>query len=164
MQPHSMCVVSLVGLLWNSIDRKKVSRCEMRVEYTKRGSYAFHSYELSNIYESPDRRELRVSVMRAGGGLSCTVNARRTSLEEGAQVTMTHDTIHVAGLREVFNLYRLKVSSGQSQNSRLYKGFGGEFQTDDYKKLDLYCEVLNDNEVYVPVRYQIERVSATIES
>lgn len=162
MQPHSMCVVSLVGLMWNSLSPKQVSRCEMRVEYTKRGSYAFHSYELSNIYESPDRRELRVSVMRAGGGLACTVNVRRSSLQEGCEVTMTHDTIHVSGLREVFHLYRLKASGGMSYNSRLYKGFAGEFQTDDYKKLDLVCEVLNDNDVHVPVRYQIERVSATI--
>lgn len=159
MQPHSMCVVSLVGLMWNAYNPRKVNSCQLRVEYTKQGSYAFHEYSLSNITESADQRELSVNIMRSSGGLSCKVTARRSSLQEGSEITLSHDTIHVAGLREVFNMYRFRIANGMSYNSMLYKGFSGDFQTDDYKKLVLSCEVKNRDDVFVPVRYEIERVT-----
>jgi hypothetical protein len=162
MQPHSMCAVALVGFMWSTSTPVKVSSSGMRVVYTKQGAYASHSYDLSNISESADRRELRVSIMRSGGGLACTVNVRRSSLEEGCEVTITHDTQHVAGLREVFNLYRVRVSNGMSYNSMLYKGFSGEFQTLDRVKLNLTCDVKRDDDSYASVGYEIERYSTVL--
>jgi hypothetical protein len=90
------------------------------------------------------------------------VTARRKSVEEGSEITMTHETIHVSGLREVFNLYKLKVANGLSYNSEKYKAFAGEFQTDDYKKLDLNCEVKQRDDKFIMVKYLIERTDLVL--
>lgn len=162
MQPHSMAMVSLVGLLWNSSTPKKVSKMDVKVEYRREGSYAFHDYVLTNVTESSDRREISASIMSTNSGLSCVMHARRSSLQEGCEITMTHDTIHVSGLREVFNLYKLNVASGMSYNSMVYKAFAGAFQTDDYKRIDLTAEVRLKSGDYVPVRYEVERTGLVL--
>gem|GEM_PF-3689265 len=150
-------MVSLVGLMWNSPQPLKVLKSEIKVEFRKEDIFAWHSYDITNVTESSDRREVSASIMRSGGGLACVMHARRSSLEEGCEVTLTHDTNHVAGLREVYNLYRLKVQSGMSHNSEKYKGFTGEFLTDDYKRIDLTCEVKRSSGEFTPVKYEVER-------
>jgi hypothetical protein len=162
MQPHSMCVVALSGLIWNSPKPIKVLKAGMAVEYRKRGAYIRYYYDLTNIEETPDRLNLKVTVMRSGGGLSCTVNARRTSREEGSEITMTHETIHVNGLREIFRLYRFRISGGRHENSERYGRYEGDFQSDDYKKLNLRCEVKLDDGSFVTEPYDLERVDLVL--
>lgn len=164
MQPHSMAMVSLVGWIWNSSNLIRVSKMEVRVEYRHRldASYAWHMYDVSNVIESSDRREISARILSTNSGLSCVMHARRSSLQEGAEVTMTHDTIHVSGLREVFNLYKLNVSNGMSYNSMVYKAFSGSFQTDDYKRMNLTADVRLKSGDYVPMNYQVERTGQVI--
>lgn len=162
MQPHSMAMVSLIGLIWNSSTLKKVSKMDVKVEYRRNGSYAFHDYVLSNVTESSDRREISASIMSTNSGLSCVMHARRSSLQEGCEVTMTHDTNHVSGLREVFNLYKLNVSNGMSYNSTIYRAFSGSFQTDDYKRIDLVADVKLKSGDFVSSPYQVERTGLVL--
>ena len=157
MQPHSMCALALAGYVWNCYDSSAISKCVMRVEYRRDGEYVSHSYDLTNVRESNDRRELKVQIMRSGGGLSCVMNIRRSSTQEGSEITMTHETIHISGLREVFNLYKMRISNGMHYNSARYRAYGGEFQTSDRKKLDFTCEVKTSSGSFVPVRYMLER-------
>ena len=152
-----MCALALAGYIWNSYENPVVSKCVMRVEYRRDGNYVSHSYDLTNIQESSDKRELKVSIMRSGGGLSCVMNIRRSSLEEGSEITMTHETNHVSGLREVFNLYKMRISNGMHYNSMRYRAYSGEFQSSDRKKLDFTCEVKTKSGTFIPVRYQLER-------
>lgn len=157
MQPHSMAAVALAGYMWNSHSNPVVSKCVMRVEYRRDGDYVSHSYDLTNVQESSDKRELKVSIMRSGGGLACTINLRRSSLQEGCEITMTHETIHVSGLREVFNLYKMRIANGMHYNSQRYRAFEGDYQSSDRKKLTLTCEVKTRHGNFVPVRYELER-------
>jgi len=152
-----MCALALAGFIWNSYSNPVVSKCVMRVEYRRDGLYVSHSYDLTDIVESSDKRELKVSIMRSGGGLSCVMHLRRSSTQEGSEITRTHESIRVSGLREVFNLYKMKISNGMHYNSMKYRSYGGEYESDDRKKLSFTCEVKNTNENFVPVRYVLER-------
>lgn len=155
MQPHSMCAVALAGYVWNRPEIKQVSSGVMHVEYRKDGTYKKNIYRLGNIHVSPDGREIKVRIIRDGGGISCEITIRRSSAQEGSEVTMTHGQIHVAGLREVYNLYKLKVASGLHYNSERYRAFAGEFSS-DRKKLRFVSEVKNRSGSFVPVGYELE--------
>jgi hypothetical protein len=156
MQPHSMAVLALAGFIWNRPRRYSINKAVMRVEYLKNGKYASNIYELTDIEESEDQRELVVRTMRGGGGLSCTMDVRRSSAQEGAEVTMTHRTIHVSGLREVFKLYKTKIVAGMHYNSRRYRNFKGEYMTPDRKKLRMYCEVKRSDGYFTEIPYDLE--------
>ncbi|MCA9369437.1 MAG: hypothetical protein H6773_03855 [Pseudomonadales bacterium] len=158
MQPHSMAALALAGHLWNSYVPPKIAKCVMRVEFRKHGEYVSNMYDMLDITESSDRRELKVRIMRSGGGLSCTVVIRRNSLEEGSEVTMTHETIHVSGLREVFNLYKMKIVSGRHYNSMKYRNFAGDFVSDDRKVLNFVCEVKDSRGNFYAVPYRLDRI------
>ena len=69
MQPHSMAALALAGHLWNSYVPPKIAKCVMRVEFRKHGEYVSNMYDMLDITESSDRRELKVRIMRSGGGL-----------------------------------------------------------------------------------------------
>lgn len=155
MQPHSMCAVALVGYIWNSHKEMNISKCVMSVEYRNRfGDYKSNSYDLSDIEESSDRRELKIRIMRSGGGLACKVIARRSSTSEGAKITMTHETIHVSGLREEFKLYAKDVSEGMHYNSQRYRRFVGHFGS-GRESLNLVCEIKRDDDTYYSSAYKL---------
>ena len=155
MQPHSMCAVALAGYMWNRVEPVKVTNCSMEVEYTVRGRYKKNVYRLSNIAVSSDNREISFSVIRDGGGLACVIDIRRSSFSEGFEVTMTHRTTHISGLREVYNLYKNRVSGGFNYNSRKYGGFKGTLSS-DRKTVELECEVRRDNGSLYPVKYTLK--------
>lgn len=155
MQPHSMCAVALAGYVWNRPEPKHVTSCVMGVEYKRDGTYRKNIYRLSNILTSPDNREMRVHIVRDGGGISCEITLRRSSTQEGSEVTMTHGQIHVSGLREVYNLYKNKVSSGMHYNSERYRNFKGDVSS-NRKKMQLWCEVKNRYGNFITVLYELE--------
>lgn len=156
MQPHSMCAVALAGYMWNRPETKKINECSMEVEYRKDGQYKKNVYRLSRITLSPDDREINVHILRDGGGISCTITIRRSSVVEGSQVTMTHSQNHVAGLREVYNLYKHNVASGFNYNSERYKAFRGTISS-DREKVVLDCEVKRSNGLYAVVNYELRK-------
>lgn len=163
MQPHSMCAAALAGFMWNRPESLNVKKCNMSVEYRKSGEYKMNTYELSDIRESADKREITVFVMRGGGGIACQVAIRRNSAQEGSEVTMTHGQIHVSGLREVFNLYNKRIVSGMHYNSERYRNFAGEFRDSGRKKLWLRCEVKSSYGSFYDVDYELEMRQLTLQ-
>lgn len=156
MQPHSMCAVALTGYLWNNYDKTIESKYTMRVEYYNRyGDYVSHSYDLTDVKESSDKHELKIRIMRSGGGLACVVRVRRNSLSEGCKVEMEHETIHISGLREEYKLYKTDVSEGRHYNSMRYRRFAGHFGSEK-KKLSLVCEIKRDDGSYYSAAYKLE--------
>lgn len=125
MQPHSMCTVGLCNYVWNYY-KPVENEYRMSVEYRSEYGVKVLYYRLFNVKVSEDGTELSVAIQRDGGGLACVVHARRASRTEGAEVTMTHETQHVAGLREVYNLYKGQVLNGMHYNSKKYRGFRGQ--------------------------------------
>ena len=162
MQPHSMCAVALAGYMWNRPESLNVSKCNMAVEYRKSGDYKMNTYELSNIRESVDKREITALIMRGGGGIACTVTIRRSSAQEGSLVTMTHGQIPVAGLREVFNLYKKRISSGMHYNSERYRNFQGEYRDSGRRKLWLRSEVKSSYGQFYDVDYELDIRQVTL--
>lgn len=156
MQPHSMCAVALAGFMWNRPVKVPLTSVAMKVEYTYQGVYKYNHYTLSDITESTDQRELSVRIMRSSGDISCTVRLRRSSAQEGSEVTMTHDQNHVSGLREVYNLYKEKVANGMHYNSMKYRDFRGEFTDSSRKKLRLVCAVKQSDGSFRDVPYELE--------
>jgi len=146
MQPHSMCTLALANYAWNSINPRLPEACSARIEYKdKNGLYKSNGYKLYGIRLNSDNTELTVSIVRDGGGLSCTMHARRSSTSEGSSVTMTHETQHVSGLREIFNLYKSGIKSGRHENSQKYGDFNGDIRPHNYKDLRLECKIKKDN-------------------
>lgn len=142
MQPHSMCAVAVAGYMWNRPYRKSISRLSMDVEYRSEDKFRNLVYDISNIQESSDQREIKLSIVRAGGGLACTMLIRRSSAAEGSKVTMTHETTHVAGLREEYYLYKNTIQSGRHHNSRKYGDFSGSID-ESRENLTMICGIRN---------------------
>lgn len=156
MQPHSMCAVSLANYIWNNYQRQPESEFRMTVDYRNHhGNYRSLKYRLFNVRVSPDNLELKMNIQRDGGGIDCEVTCRRSSVREGAEVTQTHGQQHVAGLREVYNLYRGKVMNGTHYGSRKYKSFRGETPAkSDPKTLHLHTDVKRPDGSFVEVFYE----------
>lgn len=159
MQPHSMCALAFARFYWNQYDPIVVKgNVIMRVEYqTGTGAYKTNEYRLANIQESSNQLELKIYIIRSSGGISCEITVRRNSHSEGAEVTMTHSQQHVAGLREVYQLMKKRISSGRHYNSEKYGTYEGE--SDDPKKLVLNCEVKNSRGGFVRIPYTLEITS-----
>lgn len=156
MQPHSMCAVALSSYIWNRPVPEFVARARMDVEYrNKYGEYRMNKYELEVTSRQKDDREFNVYVIRAGGGISCTLTVRRNSTQEGAEVTMTHSQQHVSGLREVYRLMKKEITGGLHYNSEKYGAFKGWVTNPDNKKMDFMSEVKNDRGQLIPRVYQI---------
>jgi len=156
MQPHSMCTLALVNYIWNSYRTDVPIRATARVEYQNRyGRYVSNIYRLFDIQISDDNRHLSVSTIRDGGGLSCTMDARRPSASEGSRVTMTHRTQHRAGLREEFSLYRTGIRNGKHFNSEVYGDFSGSVNPSNVEHIRLQCHLKNKFGQYVPVNYDL---------
>ncbi|MBD3279419.1 MAG: hypothetical protein GF390_01765 [Candidatus Pacebacteria bacterium] len=156
MQPHSMCALALASYYWNLSQPATITGCTMSVDYqTKGGKYKSNKYILSNIQESTDRRELKVHIMRGGGGIACTITIRRNTLQVGASVVMTHSQQHIAGLREEFRLMRKSIVNGQHYNSRKYRRFEGEAHADG-RAMTLRCEIKKDDGSFTTVPYSLK--------
>lgn len=151
-----MCAAALATYVWNRPERMEVTSSVMDVEYRKDGVYKLNRYELSNYISSTDNREFRVLVMRGGGGISCNVTVRRSSLDEGSEVTMTHSQIHVAGLREVFTLWKMRIANGQNYNSFKYGAFEADVMHPKRLKMKFYCQLKHANGYYITVPYDLE--------
>lgn len=157
MQPHSMCAVALANYVWNSATWMELEKVQMRVDYKDRyGASKFNIYELWNIQRDRDDREMRVQIMRGGGGINCTITLRRNTPQEGAEVTMTHSEQHIAGLREVFYLYKEKISSGKHYNSLKYGDFEGYNNHPDRRRIALYCDLRMSAHTFVRIKYELE--------
>ncbi len=152
-----MCAVALAHYIWNSSYQLKINRCVVNVEYRNRfGEYRLNKYELSYFNEKPDRREFSVYVIRAGGGISCTLTVRRNTVQEGSEVELVHSQNHLSGLREVFRLLKSRIAEGRHYNSLLYKNFEGENAHPERTKIRLKTEVRQKNGVFVQVPYEVE--------
>jgi hypothetical protein len=155
MQPHSMCIVALVNYCWNC-RRPLPSRCKVRISYrNSRGDSKLNIYRLSDIKENAEKKELQATVIRDGGGLSCTVYASRSSSDNSSTITLKHDTNHLSGLREEFKLGSSSINSGKNENSKRYGSFSGSFNPNIPERLTLNCEIKNDSSS-VWVRYESE--------
>ena len=156
MQPHSMCVVALANVVWNSGKMiTHLSSASMNVSYENSERRTRNmKYDLSQFQLSSDRREFSVSVMRGGGGLACTVTARTNA---DGHVVMTHSNQHVSGLREEFNLYKDAVKSGRHYNSMKYKDFSGTISNE--RSMKLTCEIKVDKNKYISVPYELSVTS-----
>jgi len=128
----------------------------MNVEYRKKGIYKLNKYELSNFILCSDNKEFRVHIMRGGGGITCDITVRRSSKDEGSEVQMTHSQQHVAGLREVFKLYKRRIASGLHYNSMKYGSFEGDVIHPQRKRMRLYCNVKRKDGGFAPVPYELE--------
>lgn len=164
MQPHSQCAVALAGFIWNNRSDEKVVGADFKVWWQDlSGQYNQHVYNMKFISESDDKLSFSVMTQRDGGGTDpCTIQLWRKSPEEGSLITMYHQTNHVSGLREEFNLYRLAVSNGMHYNSQKYRAFHGGFRTDNWKDLDLISEIKRSDDTFAEVRYQIERTNINL--
>jgi hypothetical protein len=152
-----MCAVALSHHLWKHLDEKPESKYHISVEYRRGGGeFVTNHYDITDVRFSTDKLELKMSIMRGGGGLACTVQLRRKSKEEGSLVVMTHDTIHISGLREEWNDYDKKISNGMHYNSERYRSFAGDFKAEG-EELSLVCEVKFSNGSFYPVRYNLRR-------
>jgi hypothetical protein len=153
-----MCALALANFVWNnSKDVTQIGGCQMNVEYeTSERRVKVMKYELSGFQLSSDQREFKVSITRGGGGLACRMTVRRASLEEGADIEMTHGTQHVAGLMEKYKLFRKQIKSGNHRNSTKYKGFSGTSDFPD--RVTLQCEV-KAGKHFVTVPYKLEITS-----
>jgi len=142
MQPHSMCLVALTNYYWNNRFQLP-SECRARIEYRdKDGLFRTNIYRLYSITGNPSKTELSATMLRDGGGLSCTMHARRTSSSEGSLVRMTHDTIHVSGLEEEYKLWSTGVKNGRHTNSQRYGEFSGDINPNIPTFIRLNCELL----------------------
>ncbi len=153
-----MCALALANYIWNNYQRQPESEFRMEVDYrTQAGIYKSLKYRLFNVQASSDNLELKVTVQRDGGGIDCEITCRRSSYSEGAEVTQTHSMQHVVGLREVYNLYRGKVSGGMHYNSKRYKSFRGEAPYKlDPKKMHFYTEVRRPDDSFVELLYVLK--------
>lgn len=157
MQPHSMCTVALANFVWNQHNHPIPELCTARVEYRDRyGKYKTNVYRLYNIIVHPDMTYIRVSILRDGGGLACTMHARRPSHSEGNRVTQEHDTQHIHGLREEYYLYKSSVKSGRHVNSGRYRNFEGDLRKEDRKKMSLYCEIKREDGSFFYSKYELQ--------
>ena len=156
MQPHSMCALAAANLVWNTHeDMSGLSMVKMDVSYrNKDAEYKLNKYELSN-FNFKSEREFEVMIIRAGGGIACTMTVRRKSTEPGSGVVMTHSQNHISGLREEFSLYKNKVKSGQHYNSKMYKCFEGEGSHPERKALKLRCEIKRKTGHFMPSNYEL---------
>jgi hypothetical protein len=137
----------------------------MRVEYQNRfGEYKVNIYDLWNIRRDTDDREMKVQIMRSGGGVNCTITLRRSSVQEGSEITMTHSEQHIAGLREVYHLYKEKISSGKHYNSLVYKDFNGYNNDSKRERIVLSCEIKMNDKYFVPIEYKLEATSIALKA
>lgn len=156
MQPHSMCTVALTNYIWNGTHGRVPKEAKARIEYRdKYGAYKTNAYRLFDIKVNKDNTELIVSIIRDGGGLSCTMHARRSSTTEGSLITMTHETQHVSGLREEYNLYKSGIKNGRHVNSKAYGPFEGEVSRHNLEILTMTCSIKKDFG-FVSSTYQLE--------
>lgn len=153
-----MCVVALTAYLWNRPVRLNLKKALIYITYRNRyGEYKNNVYDTEIVSRSPDDCELKVYVIRSGGGISCTVTAKRNSTQEGSEVVFTdHSQHHLSGLRELYKLYKNRIAYGDNQGSKLYRRFEGETTDDTRRRYRMMCEVINSQEQYVPVLYEIE--------
>lgn len=157
MQPHSMCALAMANILWNTPeDMSGVSGARMDVSYKdKYDKYRLNKYELSNVRISPDNREFTVLILRAGGGISCSITVRRKTTEQGTGVEMRHSENHISGLREEFTLYKNKIGGGMHYNSMKYRCFAGEGNHPDRKAMNLSCEIKKDDGKFFTAKYEL---------
>ena len=158
MQPHSMCALTLCKLVWEPQSSKFTrtpKRCEMYVEFKKRGKFEKKYYQLTDIVISEDNRELEVRVRRQEGGIDCVVTARRRSTEEGSEIVMTHSQQHIADLREEFKLWKNKIADGRHVNSKQYRYFAGYANHPEDEELELTCECNFSGSVYAEIPYKL---------
>lgn len=113
--------------------------CTLRVSYTNRqGDTKNNYYDLKEIKISGENR-FSVSIQRSGGGLACVMDVTRNS-KSSNHVEMTHGTIHIAGLKEVYKLRKDEIVDGEHRNSIKYKRFHGRIKYEE--QLELTCEIL----------------------
>lgn len=142
MQPHSMATLALVNYCWN-FHLTIPTECRARVEYRNaRGEFRTNIYRLYNIKSNFAKTDLEVTILRDGGGLSCTMHARRMSNSEGSLVKMTHDTIHISGLEEEFKLWSTGIRNGRHHGSQRYGAFEGDVNKNIPTFLRLQCELI----------------------
>lgn len=153
-----MCALALSNFIWNGYAGAPQKEYRMRVEYRQHeGNFRRLYYRLFAVEVSPDNRQLQVNIIRDGGGIDCRITVRRASTSEGSELTMTHGEQHTAGLEEIFNLYKGKISNGMHRNSKLYREFSGEvFSREDYKKMWLFTDVKKADGSFVKIRYMLE--------
>lgn len=167
MQPHSMSALAICNFYWNAPEKIVIKGdVTIRVEYQEvSGAYKFNEYRVSNIYESSDRLQLTMYIIRSSGGISCEITARRNSTSEGAEVTMTHGQQHVSGLREVFRLMKKEVINGMHYNSEKYNRYDGRNMTDSSypRKIKLYSDVKRSDGSFVNLPYDLEITSINYE-
>lgn len=157
MQPHSMCAVAVANYVWNAHEKITATNYEVKVEYIhRRGEFKTNIYRLSGFKEESDRKAFSVYIIRAGGGIACTIYARRNSTQEGSKIEMTHSQNHTSGLREEYELWKKNIKYGRHYNSSLYRDFEGESITDDRKRINFNCDVKQiDNKTFKKVNYEI---------
>lgn len=162
-----MCVLFVCDFYWNAPEKIVIKGdVTIRVEYQEvSGAYKFNEYRVSNIYETSDKLQLTMYVIRSSGGISCEITARRNSTSEGAEVTMTHSQQHVSGLREVFRLMKKEVINGMHYNSEKYNRYEGRNMTDSSypRKLRLYSEVKRADGTFISLPYDLEITSINYE-
>lgn len=150
-----MAAMSLASYLWNKASRSEVKKAEVEVEYRNRyGDYKHNIYQLEVTKRSSDDRELQIYVIRAGGGIACTLTIRRSSTSEGGHVTMTHSQSHVSGLREEFVLMKKAIREGMHYNSGLYKAYSGDIVYEG-QQINFTSQVRNKQDVFVNLPYVI---------
>lgn len=161
MQPHSMCAVALSYYTW--INETKYSFCRMRVKYKSHKGERLMYYDLKDIQYRGN--QVSTSIVRSGGGLSCTITSK---LESSERVEMTHGTQHIAGLTEIFTLRKKEIIGGHHRNSLKYRNFSGYIKKDslgDETKLELTCEVQSaSGKDFYKVDYELSLESKDIKS
>jgi len=157
-----MCALAVAHYVWNDPYHQVPKSMMMNVEYRNRyGEYKLNKYELSDIRESSDKRELSAYIIRGGGGISCTITIRRNTTLEGAELEMSHSQNHVSGLREVYGLMKEKIIQGRHYNSLMYRNFEAEQVGPERKKLKLRTEVKQTDNQFKTAEYDLEITSVS---
>lgn len=135
MQPHSMCALAVAGYVWNRptpIDQKYLRKKfnDVEIEFTNHeGKTRKMYYNLEITKRKADETELDIKAVKSSGDLACTLEIRRGSSAESSRVTVVHQTQHVSGLKEIYNLYKDYTTGGHHENSTKYGKFDAKFES-----------------------------------
>ncbi|NCN83047.1 MAG: hypothetical protein GW947_03705 [Candidatus Pacebacteria bacterium] len=145
MQPHSMCALAVAGYVWNrpapidpKYQRTKFNNVELEfTDHRDKTRKIYYNLEITK--RKADEKELDIRAVKSSGDLACTLEIRRASNDEGSKVTVVHQTQHVSGLKEIYNLYKDYTTDGHHENSTKYGKFKAIFDSGNLDRTT--CEV-----------------------
>ncbi|PIR60836.1 MAG: hypothetical protein COU67_00050 [Candidatus Pacebacteria bacterium CG10_big_fil_rev_8_21_14_0_10_44_54] len=134
-----MCALAVAAYVWNRpkpVDQKYLGKkFSIEIEYETQFRERKQLIYIIEITQRDTKEEkLVVWTQRSHGGTPCSLTLERNSNVEGSKVVVHHSQQHVAGLREIYDLYDRRTQSGHHINSKKYNRFDATFSDADDRK------------------------------